>query len=348
MPKNKSRPPFYHRKKLLWITGSIFGIVLVILLAFKVSPWPGALVIRTVFNADSSKSKKALEKHTPSKPITALANEHYAPGDTDALLDVYFPSETAPEVKLPVIIWTHGGAWISGSKDDRAPYFKLLAAEGFTVIAADYSLAPGKTYPTPLVQLNTMYTYIKANQQRFHANTNSIFLAGDSAGAQISSQMAAIVTNPQYAAEVGVAPSLQPSELDGVILFCGIYKMHGLIQPVPELPKIIGWGDDIAVWSYAGTKDFSAPVIRQMSPYYHITSNFPPTLISGGNGDPLTEDQSKPFANVLKGLKVETTTLFFETDHQPKLPHEYQFNLDNADGNKAFGTVVDFVKGHSK
>lgn len=339
------KKPFYKRKGFLWPVGIFLGLILALLIAFKVSPWPGALVIRAVFDADSASSKTALAKHTPQQPITVLSNEQYELADTDALLDVYFPSEIKEGNKeQPVVIWTHGGAWISGSKDDRAPYFKLLAAEGFTVIAPDYSIAPGKTYPTPLKQLNAMYTFIKANRQRFHANTDSIFLAGDSAGSQISSQMAAIITDPEYASEVGIAPSLSASELDGVILFCGIYKMEGLVHPSPQLPKIIGWGDDVSVWSYAGTKDFSAPVIRQMSPYYHVTSHFPPTFISGGNADPLTDAQSKPFETLLKSLGVETTSLFFPSDHQPQLPHEYQFNLDNEDGQKALEAMQSFIE----
>jgi acetyl esterase len=301
-----------------------------------------------VFNADSAKSKDALAKHEPSVSVTTLPDQTY---DTSAGLkaDVYFPSEvTVSKKSLPVIIWTHGGAWISGSKNDRAPYFKLLAAEGFTVVAPDYTLAPGATYPTQLKQLNTLYVYIKENQQRFYANTNSIFLAGDSAGSQISSQVAAIVTDPSYANEVGIKPNLTPDELDGVILFCGIYKMQGLTQPTPELPKLIGWGDDIAVWSYSGTKDFSAPVIAQMSPYYHVTNKYPATFISGGNADPLTDDQSKPFADKLQGLGVSVTSLFFDKDHQPKLPHEYQFTLDNDDGQKALKEAINFAHTHAK
>ncbi len=338
---------FSRHKKLLWFIGTPLVIIIVIMLAFKVSPWPGALVIRAVFDSDSAKSKQALDKHAPSQPITQLANQQYDPQNKNLLLDVYFPSNLEnTKTELPVIVWTHGGAWISGSKDDRSAYFKLLAAAGFTVIAPNYTIAPEATYPTPLKELNTMYAYLQTNHERFHANDKSIFLAGDSAGSQISSQMAAIVTNPSYAAEVGITPNLTPSALKGVVLFCGIYKMHGLVQPTPELPKIIGWGDDVAVWAYSGTKDFSAPVIRQMSPYYHVTSNFPPTFISGGNADPLTNDQSKPFATVLQDMKVPVVTSFFSDDHQPKLPHEYQFNLDNQDGEDALSKMIEFVNAH--
>jgi acetyl esterase/lipase len=122
--------------------------------------------------------------------------------------------------------------------------------------------------------------------------------------------------------------------------------MDGLTQPDPTLPKIVGWGNDVSVWALTGTRDFSDPVIKQMSPYYHVSENFPPTFITGGNADPLTNEQSKPFAEKLKSLDVDVTTLFYEANHQPALPHEYQFNLDTNDGKKALTEIIDFVKMH--
>ena len=69
-----------------------------------------------------------------------------------------------------------------------------------------------------------------------------------------------------------------------------------------------------------------------MSSLRHVTSSFPPTYISGGNADPLTEMESVPMAAKLTGLGVDVTTLFWPTDYTPPLPHEYQFrlNLDAA------------------
>lgn len=342
--KPQKKPHFYQRKGFLWPVGVIVGVVLVTLLAFRVSPWPGALIIRAVFEKNGAKVTQALEKHTPSLPITRLANQQYLSGDPDAFLDVYY-SEAVGKTnkKQPVIVWTHGGAWLSGSKDNDEAYFKLLAAQGYTVVAPNYTLAPSATYPTPVRQLNSAHAYIINNADRFHADTNALFLAGDSAGSQLSSQLAALITNKAYAKEVGIAPSLTPAQLKGVILFCGIYKMEGLTQPDPTLPKIVGWGDDVSVWAYSGTKDFSDPVIRQMSAYYHVTKDFPPAFISGGNADPLTDAQSKPLAEKLQSLGVETQTLFYPANHQPALPHEYQFNLDNSDGQTALQKTIEFV-----
>jgi acetyl esterase/lipase len=344
----KTKPAFYKRKSFLWTIGSIVAVIALVLLVFRVSPWPGALIIRSVFDKNGAKVLKAMEAHQPAVPITVMTNVQYRAGDNDAMMDVYYPAATAKDAKLPVIIWTHGGAWLSGDKTNDAPYFKLLAAEGFTVIGLNYSLAPGHTYPTPVHQLNQSYAYIQSHAARLHVDTDKFLLAGDSAGAQLSSQMAAIITNPAYAQLVGIRPSLAPSQLKGVILNCGIYMMDGLTQPDPTLPKLVGWGDDVSVWAYAGTKDFTNPIIKEMSAYYHVTKKYPPVYISGGNADPLTNAQAKPFADLLTELGVPVTQLFFADNHQPALAHEYQFNLDTADGMTALRQTISFAKDHTR
>src|SRR6185503_10655965 len=174
---------------------------------------------------------------------TVLSNQHYKQGDKRALLDVYIPkSAEQANTALPVVVWTHGGAWVSGSKTDDGPYFKLIAAHGYTVVSVNYTLAPEKTYPTQIHELNAAHAYIVANAARFHIDPNKIFLAGDSAGSQLSSQMAALITNPDYTKEVGITPSLTRAQLAGTILFCGIYMVEGLTEAAPNLPKLISWG----------------------------------------------------------------------------------------------------------
>jgi len=215
-------------------------------------------------------------------------------------------------------------------------------------VSVNYTLAPEKSYPTQIFELNEAQAFVVANAARLHINPNKIFLAGDSAGSQLSSQMAALITNPDYAREVNIKPALHPSQLAGTILFCGIYKMEGLTEADPNLPGLISWGDDQAVWAFSGTRDKSSPLIRQMSPYYHVTKDFPATFISGGNGDPLTNKQSVPLTTTLKTLGVDVTTLFYPANHTPSLPHEYQFNLDNTDGQRAFDQMIDFLTQHTR
>jgi len=341
--KQSKKLPFYCKKPFLWAAGSAVVFLLIVVLAFRLSPWPGALVVRWVFNHGGHKTLVGLQTSVSQQSVTVLANQHYGTGKKESL-DVYIPpSAMQAHTTLPVVIWTHGGAWLSGDKTDSAPYYGLLANQGFIVIAVNYSLAPEATYPRPVQQLNEAYAYIKANATRFYANTDKIVLAGDSAGAQLSSQMAVIITNPSYAQAMHIHPNLAPSQLSGVVLFCGIYKIEGLTQPNPTLPKIVSWGSDVSVWAYMGTRDKKSPLIQQASAYYQANKDFPPTFISGGNGDTLTNAQSIPFAQKLNSLHVPVTSLFFPQDHTPSLPHEYQFTFD-ADGKQAFTAMTQFLK----
>lgn len=345
MPKKKTKKlPFYRRRYFLWALGSLIGLLLVVFFAFRLSPWPGAMIIRLVFDRGSHKTLIGLRENISVQPVTVFTNQKYGKNDGKESLDVYIPQATIQShATLPVVIWTHGGAWLSGDKKDSAPYYSLLANQGFVVVALNYSLAPDKTYPMPLRELNDAYAYLQVNAMRFHVNTNKVVLAGDSAGAQLSSQMAAIITNPSYAKEVGIQPSLMPSQLAGVVLFCGIYKMEILTEPSPTLPKLVSWGSDVSVWAYTGTRDKNSSLVHQASTYYHVTKAFPATFISGGNGDPLTNVQSVPFATQLKSLNIPVATLFFSQDHIPSLPHEYQFTF-NSDGKKAFVEMSRFLK----
>ena len=76
--------------------------------AFRYSPWPGALLIRHAFTRDGRRIGEALARHVPPG-ITRLENQVYAAGDPDARLDVFFPDSAG---LLPTIVWA-GGAQIA-------------------------------------------------------------------------------------------------------------------------------------------------------------------------------------------------------------------------------------------
>lgn len=333
--------PFYRKRLVLLPIVIIVGVALVAVLAVNVSPWPGAMVIRSVFNDGAADTKAAMEKHAP-QGAASITDEQYRPGDDDALLDVYFPEGT--DAQLPTVVWTHGGAWLSGSKEDAAPYFELIAAEGYTVVSLGYSLAPEKTYPTAVHQINDALAYIQVNAERLHIDPTRIVMAGDSAGAQLTSQIAAIITNPDYAASLGITPSLTPEQLRGVVLACGIYDMRVFLERGDMIHGgILGWGVETTAWAYTGKRSHDSTALAEMSTIDHITNDYPPAFITGGNADPLTDAQSKPLADKLDRLGVETVTLFYPADHEPKLAHEYQFDLDTDDGKRALHKILAFI-----
>lgn len=329
------------------LLGSLVGTATV-LIALNVSPRPGALLIRSVFEKGAADVKRAMEAHAPGG-ISSSLDQPYRSGDDHARLDVYFSETVGPDERLPAVVWIHGGAWISGHKDDAAPYFQLIAAEGDTVASVDYSLAPGATYPTPIHDVNDALAYVQQNAARFHVDPDRIVLAGDSAGAQITSQVAALTTNPAFAVQLGIAPALKPAQLRGVILYCGIYDMDAFTQhdEIPGadtfLTRLLSWGVNTVVWAYTGERGGKPSAMNQMSTIDHVTAAYPAAFISGGNGDPLTNDQSRPLAAKLQQLGVPVATLFFPPNHEPSLGHEYQFKIDTPDAQNAFTQMIAFL-----
>ncbi len=304
---------------------------------------PGALVLRYLLERTPRATRPPGTRTTAG--VTSITDVPYEPGEADALLDVYFPSRIAAGERRPTIVWIHGGAWISGAKEVAAHYFAMLAGSGFTVIAVEYSRAPGTQYPTPILQINDAIAYTLRHADRFHVDDEQIVVAGDSAGAQMASQIAALVTSPAYASEVGIVPSLRPDQLRGAILFCGAYDVAGVARHPRVLPNTaLRVFTRSVLWAYTGSRDRDSATLRQMSTIDHVTGEFPPTFISGGNADPLTDAHSRPFAARLVDLGVDVTARFYAPDQIPALGHEYQFRVESADGRAALQAVLGFVQ----
>ena len=319
----------------LALTGLAAGIITAGVLAFTRSPWPAAMVIRAAFERDAVKTAAETARFAPLEGVSEQLDVPCREGVT---LDVFRPRDaTGP---LTTVVWVHGGAWISGSKEHVAPYLRILAAQGYTVIGVDYRVAPEARYPTALRQLDRALAFLVAHADRFGVDPSRFVLAGDSAGAQLAAQLAVVTTSAEYATRVGIAPALRAGQLRAVILNCGIFD----VRDIPTAPGIAGWGFRIALWAYLGVKDWAhTRGGQEMTTIDAVTSDFPRTWISGGDADPLTRSQSEPFAARLRHLGVPVTSVFYDREVPPRLPHEYQFHLDLADARGALTSTIEFL-----
>lgn len=317
---------------------SILGVLLVVTLVGAITPWPSAMLIRAVFEKGGDATVAEMEPYVPDAPLREITDVAYADDAPTTTLDVF--TEAAEGEHRPTIVWIHGGAWISGSTGNVDPYLKILAAEGYTTVALGYGLGPEATYPTAVTQLNEALAYIDDHADEFSIDTTQIVLAGDSAGAQLASQMATLITNPAYADLVGIRPALSADQLVGALLNCGVYDMRAMA----ELQGLVAWGFKVSLWAYTGHKDWSETWVGStMSTIDFVTEDFPPTYISGGNGDALTWLQSIPMAQRLEALDVDVTPLFWPAPHEPQLPHEYQFHLDLPDAQTALQKTIEWL-----
>jgi acetyl esterase/lipase len=334
------RPPSRLRKTLLWLAAIAAVIAIGGYLALRFSPWPSALLIRQYFDAGGVATARALEKHVPHDVAQHL-NLSYEASERDALLDVFHPADIDASERLTTIVWIHGGGWLAGSKDQIANWARIIAGHGYTAVGVDYSMAPGATYPTPVRQANAALGWLVSNSARLHIDPSHLFIAGDSAGAQVAAQLANLVSVASYAQALHIEPSIRRDQLRGVILFCGAYDLR---QARPD--GSFGYFVASMLWSYSGTREYSNdPRFATASVAAYVDPVFPPTFISAGNADPLAP-QSVAFAQVLEQKGVTVDKLFFARGHEPALAHEYQFELDTEDGKRALQRMLEFIAAH--
>jgi len=102
----------------------------------------------------------------------------YARVETGALkLDIHLPPA---KLRSPLIVWVHGGAWRSGSKQDM-PLGKLVE-HGFAVASVDYRLSTEARFPAQVHDIKAAIRFLRGQGALWHLSTKKIVIAGDSAG----------------------------------------------------------------------------------------------------------------------------------------------------------------------
>lgn len=256
--------------------------------------------------------------------------------------DFYLPKENASN--CPLVIWIHGGGFFAGDKSGVSNVATILAAEGFAVMAVNYVWAPEHPYPAATMQLNNLLRELQVLRERHpQADFDRIFLAGDSAGAQIAAQLAAMETNPRLAAEMGASAVLPKGALKGTVLTCGPYDF-------PALGKVKGlrMKYSIALWgrAYLGNGWKKSAVTHQTVVEKWVTSDYPPSYITDGNTFSF-EVQGRRLGEALRRNNVPVTELYFDLNACGEVPHEYLFLLERSDAVQALGEIIDFLNERS-
>ena len=177
-----------------------------------------ALLFR--YNAGKSDRKRDAAIALP-EGVTECRNISYGCHGKDNLLDVYYPKgTTAP---LPTIVSIHGGGYVYGSKEIYRRYGMDMARRGFAFVNFNYRLAPKWKFPTPLADTNAVLEWVCKNARRYFLDPQRIILVGDSAGAQLASQYAAMHVNPEYAALFHL--DMAKVNIRALGLNCGMYDL---------------------------------------------------------------------------------------------------------------------------
>lgn len=180
------------------------------------------------------------------------------PDGTALTLNVYRPLSPG---RYPTIVVIYGGAWQSGSPDNKANFSRYMAAQGYTVIAIGYRHAPQYHFPAQLDDVKTALDYIQTHAENLSVDLNHLAVLGRSAGAQLAAIAAYESTVP----------------IQAVVNYYGPVDLMAGYQD-PPVPDPINTRAILRTF-LGGPPDTAPDLYRQASPIHYVTSNLPPTLL---------------------------------------------------------------------
>ena len=284
----------------------------------------GTKVVKTIFNM----SDKARDRGVKSESgILCYKNLRYK-SDPERMLWVWHKEDVSS--RMPVIVVVHGGGYVYGSPQVYQYYCERLALSGFIVVCFDYGLAPKYIFPTPLIDLNDTLTWMIENVETFPFDIGNVFLVGDSAGAQIASQYAALYSNPDYAEIMEITPP--PFKLAGLGLNCGMYDITGDILLSKGFTKTISE----AYFTKEALKRFG----EKLNVMKYISSRFPPTFLFSANGD-FFLNKLEPMFNILQARGVRSESKIYGDKYTA---HVFHLNVKSELATKANSDELEFFK----
>ena len=293
-----------------------------------------ALAIRAAFRKKIAVAPDGFEEMT--KCVKVVKNLKYPSKYRSNSADIYIPKNK--KGPFPTVLWIHGGAFTGGDKKDAEIYATALAAEGIAVVCMNYRRAPEAKYPAPVVQTDEAYLWLGSISDEYALDTSRFILAGDSAGAHIAAQYAAVQSNADYADKMGFEQSIPLHTLKAILLFCGPYDVAKMDE---SSNRIVNFFIGRAARAYFGKKDWTTFFSAQATISNHVTSCFPSAFISDGNTLSF-ESHGRELAAALESKGVPVETYFISADTE-KAGHEYQFIMNTAAGKESFDRVTGFV-----
>lgn len=270
--------------------------------------------------------KKIKDLRTPGD-IERRDNLSYGDFGKWNLLDIYYPRGTSKPI--PTIVSIHGGGYVYGDKEIYQYYCMHLAQQGFVVVNFNYRLAPKVKYPSIITEVNQVMQWICEHSKEYHIDTNNLFLVGDSAGAQMASQYATIVTNPDYAKLFDFkVPSFT---LRAIGLNCGMYDKTD--QGKGFLFSIVN--------EYF--KNNTEQHKKQLDVLKYITKEYPPAHITSAPNDFLLAN-ADPMHQFLQAKGVKSECKIYGTKEQKEVAHVFHVDIRSAEAKQCNEEQCSFFK----
>lgn len=269
--------------------------------------------------------------HKPIKGIKTKKNLKYTNKRFNIYqrLDVcYHKGDDLSKLK-PCIIYFHGGGWAGYSKGIYTTLCKRLSKNGYVVFNANYGLAPLNKMEDIINDCISAIMYVRKIAHVYGGDNSRIVLAGDSAGAHLSSIIVGLINNNSVE-----LPELK-NKIKALLLFYGVYDINTMLTS--KFPNIRTYGKACL---NGKAKDIQEN--DKYSPINYVDDKFPPCFLASGEIDKLHKSQSLVMAQKLKENNVLTKTLFFKKN-ELRAMHAYMIFDGLATNVKTLKSVKNFL-----
>ena len=247
-------------------------------------------------------------------------------------LDLYIPDTTTN--KPPLIVWTHGGAWMRGSKeafiDKNNRLINALLNNGYAIASIGYRLSGEAIFPAQIQDCNDAIDFLYQNSEQYNFDRDRIASMGRSAGGHLAALVA--TSNSHEIADFNTKKEKPEFKIRALVDFFGpsdFISMRGKGHDEDDAPEA----------KLLGISPLKAPKLaKKASPVTYVNSETPPTLLLHGLDDTIVpSSQSEIFKSHLDNACVTNEIHLVEgARHGDRI----------FDSTQYVDIVIDFLKRH--
>lgn len=195
------------------------------------------------------------------------------------LLDIYLPPNA--NGKVPLVIFIHGGGWLSNDKYADIGYMKKTVAEivssGFALASIDYRFSTQAVFPAQMLDCNRAISFLYDNADKYGFDKNRFAVMGFSAGGHLASLVGLSKNN-------NISAFFMPGTSKS-FNFKAVVDFYG----PAELILFPGFNDSKSPEALLiGAAPLDRPdLAKAASPVTYVDKNDPPFLIIHGEKDEL-------------------------------------------------------------
>jgi acetyl esterase/lipase len=238
-------------------------------------------------------------------------------------LDLFVPTEAKTQ-PVPVLVYIHGGGWVSGNRD-RVPLLGLTWS-GYAVASISYRYATDAPWPAQLDDCRSAIQFLVDHAEEYGLDINRFAIAGASAGGHLALMLAMTHEHINSPTTKDEATSQKSSHTENS----------------PNIRAVVDWFGPTDLTVLRGGNRKQNPVntllgekaddarANSASPLHFVDKSNPPTLIIHGDRDELVPySQSTRLADAMKtaGADVELVILPNAGHGGPAFFNLQQFNM---------------------